>query len=161
MSDGVFRLAAPVIGGGNPEPQGKRGRLVFIINELLTGRSQKTVHSGFVDSGLFVIALALNGQKSPSTVWATRSMPVSLPPRFPCTEFPPKPHMPEFAPVPGDRQQKGLHQAFKTVALVPFGKGYGAVFGEDVVEGHGRTPENNGPCYSIPERPKRKSKKRD
>ena len=42
--------------------------------------------------------------------------------------------MPEFVPVPGDRQQKGLHQAFKTVALVPFGKGYGAVFGEDIVE---------------------------
>lgn len=76
-------------------------------------------------------------------------------------QFPPEPDMPEFALVPGDSQQKSLHQAFKTVALVPFGKGYGAVLGEDVVEGHGRTPENNEPCYSIPECPKRKSKKRD
>lgn len=135
MMDGVFRLASPFIGGGNPETQGKRGRLVFIVDELLAGRRQKTVHSGLVDSGLFVIALALNGPEiafhSLEDKINTRILAAKV---FLVRKFPPKPHMPGFALVPRDSQQKSLHQAFKTVALVPFGKGYGAVFGEDVVE---------------------------
>lgn len=68
--------------------------------------------------------------------------------------------MPEFALVPRDGLQKSLHQAFKTVALVAFGKGNSAVFGEDVVEGHGGgTPEKEGhiPCY--PGTSKKKIKK--
>ena len=61
MPDGVFSLAAPIVGSRNPEAQGKRSRLVLIVDELLAGRGQKTIHSGFVNLGLFIIALALNG----------------------------------------------------------------------------------------------------
>ena len=61
MPDSVFSLAAPIVGSRNPEAQGKRSRLVLIVDELLAGRGQKTIHSGFVNLGLFIIALALNG----------------------------------------------------------------------------------------------------
>lgn len=138
MTDGVFRLAAPVIGGGNPEPQGKRGRLVFIVNELLAGRRQKTVHSGLVDSGLFVIALALNGPKI-----AFHSLGNKVNARILAAEvllvrkFPPEPDMPERARIPRHRLQKSLHEPLETVALVAFGKGNSAVSGKNILKGHG------------------------
>lgn len=137
MPDGVFRLAPPCVGGGNPEPQGKGCRPALIIDELLAGRGQKTVHSGLVYSGLRIIALTLNspklsfhglGDKIDARILAAKF--------FPVRELVPEPDMPERALIPGDGLQKRLHQAFKTVALIPFGKGYGAVFGKEVVEGH-------------------------
>lgn len=46
--------------------------------------------------------------------------------------------MPERARIPRHRLQKSLHEPFETVALIPLGKGYRAVLGEDIVEGgHG------------------------
>lgn len=68
--------------------------------------------------------------------------------------------MPERARIPRHRLEKSLHEPLKTVALVAFGKGNSAVFGEDVVEGHGGgTPEKEGhiPCY--PGTSKKKIKK--
>ncbi len=88
MPDGVFSLAAPIVGSRNPEAQGKRSRLVLIVDELLAGRGQKTIHSGFVNLGLFIIALALNG---PEIAFHRLGNEVYAYPclrGFPCTETP-------------------------------------------------------------------------
>ena len=88
MPDGVFSLAAPIVGSRNPEAQGKRSRLVLIVDELLAGRGQKTVHGGLVYAGCFRIALALNG---PEIAFHRLGNEVYAYPclrGFPCTETP-------------------------------------------------------------------------
>ena len=60
VPDGIFCLTPPFVGRGNPETQSKGSRLQLVVDELLAGCCQKTVHSRFVDSSFFVIALALD-----------------------------------------------------------------------------------------------------
>ena len=35
--NGIFRFCPPVIGGGNPQPQGKGSRLVLVVDKNLAG----------------------------------------------------------------------------------------------------------------------------
>ena len=138
MADGVFRLAAPFVGGGYPEPERKGGRLLLVVDELLAGRGQKAVHGGLVYGGCFCIALALDGpeislhglrHQIDARILAAEVLLVR--------EFLPEPDMPERARIPRHRLQKSLHEPLETVALVAFGKGNGAVPGKDILKGHG------------------------
>lgn len=138
MADGVFRLAAPFVGGGYPEPERKGGRLLLVVDKLLAGRGQKAVHGWLVYAGCFRIALALNGPEI-----SLHGLRNQINARILAAEvllvrkFPPEPDMPECARIPRNRLQKSLHEPLETVALVAFGKGNSAVLGKNILKGHG------------------------
>ena len=82
----------------------------LVVDELLAGCCQKTVHSRFVDSSFFVIALALDspevtfhrlGHQIDAGILATQVVLVG--------ELFPEPDMLELAFIPGNSLQKSLH----------------------------------------------------
>ena len=138
MADGVFRLAAPFVGGGYPEPERKGGRLLLVVDKPLAGRGQKAVHGGLVYAGCFRIALALNGPEIPLDGLGNQINACILAAEVPFVrKFPPEPDMPERPRIPRHGLQKSLHEPLETVALVAFGKGNGAILGKNVLKGHG------------------------
>lgn len=138
MADGVFRLAAPFVCGGYPESERKGGRLLLVVDKLLAGRGQKTVHGGLVDVGCFCVALALNGPEiSLNGLGNQINARILAAEVLLVRKFPPEPDMPERARIPRHRLQKSLHEPLETVALVAFGKGNSAVLDKNILKGHG------------------------
>jgi hypothetical protein len=94
----------------------------LFVFEMPARRGEERIHGGFVHHRVFLITFALDGPKSPEVVRATRSMPVSLPPKSRrAKKIVPKPDVGKEVGIARVGLQVGLHEAFEFIALVAFG----------------------------------------
>ena len=133
---GFLGIAAPVGGGGNPQTMSKGGGLKRdLVGEGAARCGQKRIDSGFVDHGIFGIALALNRPVVALVGFGheidTGVLPTEV---FARGKLFPQPNVFKKMGIAGICLEPCTHEALKLRTLFFFGEGRGSKMRKYVVD---------------------------